>query len=246
MPSQLLKNSLLFLLCALLSTAQQKQKKGPQSATQVATQQVLQAFSELRKNTQELERKDARAAIDKYQKFYEERAFQYPGAAIEIASLIARLYYVELHDKEKSLQIYAWALDKFKGVAGWSKLWKEREQIQNGTLSPDAVKIETAPGTSNAAPNEVKAEVKTAPSSLPSTLWGAGLKPVQIGALPWQKRDKSAPVGTSLPSVTLPHATLPGASLPSATLPNVTLPSVRLPLVISSSPLSDSDLRASG
>ena len=227
----------LLLLCALPIGAQPI--KGPQTPLQTATQQALQTFAELRQQTQDLERKDARAAIDQYQKFYEEKAYQYPGAGLEISSLIARLYYVELHDKAKSLQIYDWALETFKGVAGYEKLWKEREQIQNGTLSPDAVKIEAA-SASNAAPDAVKAPVKSAPS----TLWGAGLKPVQIGAAPWQKWDKTTPTANAiLPSATLPNATLPNVTLPSATLPNSTLPPAALLAVPS---LSKSTVAAIG
>jgi tetratricopeptide (TPR) repeat protein len=198
-----------------------------QQAEQAATQRVLQGFEELRQKTQELERRDAQAAINAYQKFYEEQAYRTPGAGIEIASLVARLYYVELQDKARALEIYDWALEQFKGAslwqASWQKLWKEREQIKAGKPLPDAVKIEA---TSNAnIPNATLGEVKT-PSPL---VGGALLQPVQIGQVvqaPWQKwQQKTLPVpGVNVPGVSVPGVGLPGVNVPfAAALPGVQL-----------------------
>jgi hypothetical protein len=102
--------------CCLPVSAQNSPKPPAPPATPFARDQ--QAWTEVVEKNKELETKNPKAAIDAYQKFWEERQDLSPIVGAHVSSYIAHVYYHALKDEEMALKVYTWSAEKYRGTPG--------------------------------------------------------------------------------------------------------------------------------
>lgn len=109
--------------------------------TIIDVQVIARDWEALHDATELQEIRDPRSAIARYQNFYEARARQLPATAIAVASLIAQLYWQELHDEAKAVAVYEAALEEFEWFKGSYRLERELEQMQSGKPRVEPLRI---------------------------------------------------------------------------------------------------------
>ncbi len=136
-------------------------------ALQSATEpQVKAGWAKLQKDTAELEATDPRAAIARYQGFFEAGAFRFPSVGLPLSLRIARLYQIDLKNYDKAIEIYDWALGLYKN-------------------QPDAILLQRG----RLAAVEAQNRAEGAPPN-------GGLQPSTAGgAAPWAVVPKAAATG---------------------------------------------------
>ena len=122
-----------------------------------------------------------REVITRYQQFYEQKGVRSAATSVKITGVIAQIYWQQLGDRNKALQIYNWALEKYAEFPIADNLRRERDLIVNAPSQNDIVSI--APIVI-AGQNEGKA-VATATVSLNSPPAGAwpSVAPVTVGTV---------------------------------------------------------------
>jgi len=130
--------------------------------------EVEAAWKALREEVGTQEFTDTPAAISRYQQFYEQRGVRSARTAVEISSTIAQLYWQVLHNQQKALEIYDWALKTYDYLPQSRRLKAERDLVAEKGEFTNAVDAEPVMITP-------KAPSGTAPS---------GIAPVIIGAAP--------------------------------------------------------------
>jgi tetratricopeptide (TPR) repeat protein len=179
------------LCCAIGSAPSLAQP--PDQASGIETRdaaQIAREWAALRAAHLEEETTDPRAAIARYQKFYEERGRQSGAVSVAITSLIAQLYSQNLHERDKALEIYRWGVQQFAWHPDSAKLKREMELLQAGD----------------------KPNANGKPEVVPPDVPGAGVAPVLPPAVPAMAVPPAIHLGAPL----IPGAlkVLPSASAP--------------------------------
>ena len=107
---------------------------------------VNAAWNQLQEQMLEAEITDVRSAIATYQQFFVGGAFRFPKVGIQIASRIARLYRVDLRDYEKTIEIYDWALARYKDQPEVAQLQRERTAVVQALALAEKAQHEKAQG----------------------------------------------------------------------------------------------------
>jgi tetratricopeptide (TPR) repeat protein len=128
---------------------------------------------------------DPRASIARYKQFYEERGHLDATVAVEITSLIAQLYWQNLHDRAKALEIYAWGMQQFAGHPGMARLQQEKELVvADKRPLAEPVHLEV-PGAAPAVPAPLSFNTAALPTSrLPQPIALSSLLPSPSSLLP--------------------------------------------------------------
>lgn len=117
------------------------------------TLSLQEQFQQLRTTLGALEVTQPEAAIARYQAFYEKRGFQDAQVVAGVTSVIAQLWWRELKNKGKALEIYDWAIGRLGQDAWAGRLRQEREQVSAGTLALSLAPV-AAGGTGRAGEAE--------------------------------------------------------------------------------------------
>ncbi len=169
--------------------------------------------------------------ITRYQQFFEQKGVRSAATSVKVTGVIAQIYWQQLKDRKKALEIYHWALEKYAGLPIVENLRRERDMVANAPSPNDIVSIApivvtgqnegkiVSPTTVTLNPSQVGAKPGVAPVTVSDSF-----TPVTVTAIRGQEGRGSMPV---LPSVV---TTLPSTEL----LPEVVL---SLP-VVSGNPLA--------
>ena len=173
-----------FGLCGMLQVNTWAQEPGngtpKDQALQSATEaQIKDLWIKMQGDSIELEGTDPRAAITRYQKFFEQGAGRFPSVGVQIALRIARLYQLDLGNSDKAIEIYDWAIGLY---ANRPELAQSVAQLQQGRLA--AIRAQAkAQGTKGPRPGPAPLAVPVPQSttganlgiSLPATATGTNL-----------------------------------------------------------------------
>lgn len=129
-------------------------------------------FQQLKRTIGALDVTQPAAAIAEYQAFYEEKGFQDAQVTAGVTSVIAQIWWRELKNKDKALEVYDWAIARL-GQDPWAeRLRQEREQVAAGTLALSLAPV-TLPDVAGAKAGATVAPVNLFIASLSQTE-GAG------------------------------------------------------------------------
>jgi len=194
---------------------------------------------------------DTSVAIARYTEFYEQRGHLNNTVSIQITSRIAQLYAQVLGNREKALEIYAWAVPKYGKYPGGAQLRREQQQLLGGEkakvatvgpATPVVPAMPAQPGSMVFAPGAAKGKVAlpgpievlrmTVPSTkkpelLPPAPVTGGLKMPVVVALPPAPGNGEMKISEA---VALPPAPGNGEmKVPAAVAPGALAPALSLP-----------------
>jgi hypothetical protein len=110
--------------------------------------QVKELWSQLQRDSAELEATNPKAAIARYQGFFESGAGRFPSVAIPLALRIARIWQFDLRDTDKAIEIYDWALALYKDQPGAVQLQRGRLAAVQAQKKAEGAKDKKALGAS--------------------------------------------------------------------------------------------------
>ena len=173
---------LLAIACAtslgLSSMALAQPEAGPTQGQMLSAEarhrELARAWDELRREVGEQEITEPQKAIARYQEFFEARGSKDAKVGVAISLAIARLYRIELRDKDKALEIYNWTLQQYAASpAELEPVQRERDALlkaaQDAPAIPNAIRITGAapdapksPGADALSPVRITGETKAA------------------------------------------------------------------------------------
>ncbi len=141
--------------------------------------QIKAGWAKLQKDTAELEATDPRAAIARYQGFFEAGAFRFASVGLPLSLRIARLYQIDLKNYDKAIEIYDWALGLYKNQP-------DAMLLQRGRLSAVEAqnRAEGAQGKGGLQPSTATgaAPLAVVPNAAGTGQLGVNLSPATKGA----------------------------------------------------------------
>lgn len=166
--------SSLCLSCAALAQPDAGQTQGQMLSAEARHRELARAWDELQRQVGEQEITEPQKAIARYQEFFEARGSKDAKVGIAISLAIARLYRIELRDKDKALEIYNWTLQHYVAApVELGPVQRERDALlkaaQDAPAVPNAIRITGAapdapksPGAGALAPVRITGETKAA------------------------------------------------------------------------------------
>jgi len=128
--------------CGAPAAAQPDQgpTQGQALAQEAQARKAMRDWEELRAQVGDAEVLDPASAIERYRHFFEERASQQGPLSIAISLAIARLYWHELRDESKALEILDWTLQNFAALPGdLQPVQDDRDALLRHRQNPAAV-----------------------------------------------------------------------------------------------------------
>lgn len=147
MNSSLALSGLLLGACFTLSCAPLCAQPQPNP------RQIANHWRELRQQWKGSEPKDAQSAIDAYEQFYQTLLPENGDVGVEIASRVAQLYGRELGQRERALEIYRNAMQRWESPAQRERLQREFDLMNNQAPQTEMVNSKKSPADVPANPN---------------------------------------------------------------------------------------------
>jgi len=221
---------------ACMAVAAQAQPPDQSMTSAVYVPEIEQQWIALRAKVGMGEFTDTAATIKTYQQFYETQGAHSAITSIQISNTIAQLYWQELHDQQKALEIYDWALKNYGYLPQSSLLKNERDFVAENV---DFISTVDVPPVTIAAPHEGKNAIpsKVLLTAQPTTLT---VSPDTVNLAPVDVSPTSAPVPDAVvlnARHAMPTTPMPGTVKVLSSPPVVTAPDA----VILTAPKTTSD-----